>query len=103
MSDGALIGLERRLKDHAERRWPGCRVTVRCKGQYAYIGIQGPQDSEPAPLCRLRYTGQTDLWEFAYFTWARETYEPSLLVNGEPWGTPEGCFDAAAFPLLGGT
>ncbi|MBM3465867.1 MAG: hypothetical protein FJX76_27575 [Armatimonadetes bacterium] len=53
------------------------------------------------PLCRLRYMGNLETWEFAFFTWSRETYEPSVLDNGLPFGTPEDCFNAAAFPIFG--
>lgn len=51
---------------------------------------------QPAPLFRLRYLGSADSWEFAYFTWSREVYEPSFLASGSPVGTPEECFDASA-------
>ena len=93
--------LERRIRAHAQAKWPLCKtVSVRARGAFVYVEAQGQKDSQPEPLCRLRYMGNVDTWEFAYFTWARETYEPSVLDNGLPFGTPEDCFDAAAFPMF---
>jgi hypothetical protein len=95
--------LLKRLRAHAIESWPSCiAVNVRTRGVFAYVEAQVANDSEPEPLCRLRYMGNIDTWEFAYFTWARETYEPSYLDNGTPFGSPEDCFDAAAHSVLGG-
>lgn len=95
--------LERRLQEHAQAKYPECKaVTVRGRGAYAYVEVQGQQDEQPEPACRLRYMGNMDTWEFAYFTWSRQAYEPSVLDSGLPFGTPEDCFDAAAFPMFGG-
>jgi len=66
-----------------------------------YVDAQGRDDVQAEPLCRLRYMGNLETWEFAFFTWSRETYEPSVLDNGLPFGTPEDCFNAAAFPIFG--
>lgn len=96
-----LEKLVERLNAHASREWPACRlVAVRSKGAFAYVDVQGPEDRQPEPICRLRYTGSIDAWEFSYFTWARETYERSFLATGSPVGTPEACFDASAFSVL---
>lgn len=93
--------VENRLKVHAAEHWPKCpRVVVRSRGGFVYVDAQGPQDQVPEPLCRLRFMGDVDIWEFAYFTWSREAYEPSVLDSGLPFGTPEECFDAAAFSVL---
>jgi hypothetical protein len=93
--------LEQRLQAHAHAKWPACKsVTLRTCAAYVYVDVQGQGDAQPEPLCRLRYTGDVDNWEFAYFTWSREMYEPSVLDSGLPFGTPEDCFDAAAFPMF---
>ena len=90
-----------RLKAHAAKAWPSCAaVNVRIRGAFAYVDAQGAGDPEPEPLCRLRYMGEIDIWEFAYFTWAREAYELSCLDSGSPFGSPEDCFDAAAHSVL---
>ena len=94
--------LERRLKAHVQAKWPACKaVFVRCRGAYAYVEAQGLEEPQPEPVCRLRYMGGVDSWEFAYFTWSRQAYELSVLDNGLPFGSPEECFDAAAFPMFG--
>lgn len=98
---GVLDRLESRLKTQAAEHWPSCRkVVVRQRGQFAYIDAQGSRDVQPEPLCRLGYTGDIETWEFAYFTWSSERYEPSLLTSGLPFGSPEECFDTAAFTVL---
>ena len=95
--DAVVDAVLYRLEEHVKRSWPGCaRVTVRKRGTFVYVDAQGKEDPEPAPLCRLRYLGSADSWEFAYFTWSREAYEPSFLDSGTPFGTPEECFDASA-------
>lgn len=76
-------------------------MNLRSRGAFVYVDAQGEADSQPEPLLRLRYTGDKDCWEFAYFTWSREAYEPSVLDDGSPWGSPEACFDAAAFSIFG--
>lgn len=102
LTPGIAEELEDRLMAHAASQWPTCHgVFVRVRGQFAYVDVLAEGEPEPEPLFRLRYTGDPDTWEFAYFTWSRETYEPSFLMTGLPFGTPEDCFDTAAMPLLG--
>lgn len=102
MSAELVERLERRLRAHAQAKWKSCKsVVVRRRGAFVYVDAQGPEDRVPEPLCRLRFMGNIESWEFAYFTWSRETYETSVLDNGLPFGTPEDCFDAAAFPIFG--
>ena len=52
------------------------------------------------PLMRLRSLGRASEWQMARYDWSRGRthYEPSVLMNGLSFGTPEECFDAAAFP-----
>lgn len=102
ISESVLLTVGQRLQDHVRQNWPGCKaVEVRKRGQFLYVDAQAAEDLELAPLCRLRYLGAVDSWEFAYFTWSREAYEPSFLANGSPFGTPEECFDASAFGMFG--
>jgi hypothetical protein len=99
--DYVLEELRARLETHIANQWPACEaVSVRKRGQFAYISAQGPKDAKPEPLCRLRYLGSMDSWEFAYYSWSRESYEPSFLDSGSPVGAPEECFDASANPVL---
>ena len=102
VTDAVLDRVRKRLEEHIRRNWPGClRIVVRKRGTFVYVDAQGKEDPEPAPLCRLRYLGSADSWEFAYFTWSREAYEPSFLDSGSPFGTPEECFDASATGMFG--
>jgi hypothetical protein len=79
-------------------------VGVRFAGPYLYIDYTmiawdpftpalGPQ--QPQKLCRLRYTGDPDYWEFAIYKYSDEAYdeEGEFPFSG---GTVEECFDAAA-------
>jgi hypothetical protein len=92
--------LEARLRKHIQSRWPQMReVRIRARGAFVYVEVQGPDDEEPAPLCRLRYMGNAEVWQFSFYSWAhgnRGRYEDSYLANGSPVGTPEECFDTAA-------
>lgn len=107
----AVLRLKKRLAEHVRNHWPDKvkSISVRVRGGFVYIdaelsGVAGsPEDEEDGeqPLCRLRYLGDDDRWEFAFYSWSRGLqggYEPSYLNNGQPFGTPEQCFDCAAFP-----
>lgn len=99
--DDIVDRLRQRLEKHVAESWPSCAGTkVRKRGQFVYVDAQREGDPEPEPLLRLGYTGSLDAWSFAYYTWAREGYEPSFLASGSNVGTPEECFDAAAFVML---
>lgn len=79
-----------------------CFYSIRFQGKFLYIdrcdyGTMGP-------ICRLRYTGEMDGWEFAVFKWSSEQYDPD-----ESWfpgseyvdGTIEGALKAGleAYPV----
>ena len=86
-----------RVESHVRTNWPNCsKLVVRSKGEFVYVLAGTPEDAEAEPLCRLRYRGTVDAWEFAYFSYSNEKYEPSFLPNGTPYGSPEECFDCAA-------
>ncbi len=57
-------------------------------------------EATPTRLCRLGYLGRADLWEFAFFKYSDERYEPSVLPSGAFVGTPEEAFDCAAQAYL---
>ncbi len=100
---GVLEKLRQRLTAHAAAKWPACKaVAVRSRGAFAYVDVQAPEYAQLEPMFRLRFLGDADVWEFAYFSWAHEAYEPSFLANGSPIGSPEECFDTAAFSILSG-
>lgn len=101
-----LLCLERRLREHCQTQWPERvkSLSIRVRGAFFYVDadLVGDEESEgEEPVCRLRYLGSDDEWEFAFFSWSRGIrggYEPSCLNNGQPFGSPEECFDCAAFP-----
>jgi hypothetical protein len=87
----------RRLREYAKSAWPSCEeILVRGRGQYLYVLVRGKGVAEPEPLCRLRYVGPGNQWEFGYYLEASSRYERSMLPSGKAIGTVEECFDCAA-------
>lgn len=102
-----------RLEAHARTAWDKrcVRVDVRFRGEYAYIDALesdpwiSPSASEKeqerirqtaTKLCRLTWTGDPDLWGFAFYKYSDDRYEPSISLDGSFTGSPESCFDTAA-------
>jgi hypothetical protein len=50
-------------------------------------------------LCRLGYLGNEEQWRFAFYTYAHDKYEPSVLLTGLPVGTPEDALDTSTLWL----
>jgi hypothetical protein len=81
---------------------PGSYVP-RFRGSYLYldrINYWG----QPTQICRLKWTGDIDKWEFAIFRHSREFYDPDEWFfpgAGEVDGTVEGAMRAGmeAYPL----
>ena len=109
---------ERRILDYANKNYPGkfTRIDVRFRGALCYIDAytepdvprtEAPPPGEtraqwierlrntPVHLCRIRYFGSADRWSFAWYTYAHDKYEPSLLITGEDHGTPEEAFETS--------
>ena len=61
----------------------------------------GPGDDtgEEIRLCRIEYLGDDD-WGFAPYDPATETYEPSGLPDGQPFGSAVEAYDTAAIVHL---
>ena len=84
-------GLNARARD----RWPALdRVSVRFRGQFAYIDGHLP-DGEVMPLCRLRYGGSASSWGFAIYRASHDDYQDNFLPNGHTAGSPEEALDCA--------
>lgn len=93
--------VEERLTAHVQSNWPNCRgIKVRRHGQFVYVDAQPADADEAESFIRLRYLGDVEDWEMAFFTWSREAYEPSVLNSGSWSGSPEECFDTAAATML---
>ena len=105
--------LRARLEQHVRANWSEqCRgIIVRFRGAFAYIDAfpldrqsmpgtapeeQAQIEATPTHLCRLGYLGSADRWEFAFFKYSDEKYEPSFLPSGMFVGTPEEAFDCSA-------
>jgi hypothetical protein len=112
---GVQARTERRILDYAAKHSGGkfARVEIRFRGALCYIDAYtepdlardgGPFGGEtqaewmerlretPIHLCRIRYFGSEDRWDFAWYSYAHEKYEPSFLLTGSFQGTPEEAF-----------
>lgn len=77
-------------------------ITIRWRGSFGYMAAwAGPGDDtdEEIPLCRIEYHGDGD-WGFALYDPATETYEPSVLPGGMPFGSAVEAYDTAAIVHL---
>jgi len=99
-SDTAKTTLQRRVADHHAQHWPQLSsLDVRWRGNYAYIDAATP-DGDVWQLCRLKWNGHPDHWEFAIYLASRDGYEPNILPSGWPTGTPEEAIDCAGLLYL---
>lgn len=120
--------IEARIKKYAKEKFEGhyTRMAVRFRGKFCYVDAY----IEPAPLsesfseatwgetreehmermrntpmhlCRLRYSGNIERWEFAMYGYSNNKYDATFLPStGDFFGTIEQCVQAAAgFYLLG--
>jgi hypothetical protein len=79
-----------------------CFYVPRFKGMYLYLDRSDCGDA--GQVCRLRYTGKLDDWEFAIFKYSNNQYDPNewLFPGGEHVdGTIEGAMKACleAYPV----
>jgi hypothetical protein len=51
-------------------------------------------------LCRLKWNGHHDHWEFATYLASRDGYQPNIVPSGWPTGTPEEAIDCAGLLYL---
>jgi ribosomal protein S18 acetylase RimI-like enzyme len=92
--------LRQRLAGRAWR-WPSVtELTVRYCAGFAYLDALLDNGDE-LPLCRLRDTGDPDLWGFALYTDNTGRYEDTILPTGHPAGTPEEALDWSCGLYLG--
>jgi hypothetical protein len=98
---GDAAAAQTKLRKHAEKRWPQCEdVTVKSRGGQLYVSAIA--DGDTLPLCRLRFVGPGDVWEFGYYSAASRRYEANLLPTGSSRGNLLECFDCAAGTHLAG-
>jgi hypothetical protein len=88
--------LRPRLMRRAASRWPQlAEVTVRFRGQHAYISATVTGEDEPLKLCRLTWDGSPDAWGFAIYEYSNDRYADSFLPGSGWTGTPEAALDCA--------
>lgn len=78
-----------------------CPYVARFQGSYLYLDHQ--ERGGQSPVCRLKYTGKLDDWDFAIYKYSKEHYNPDewLFPGGEHVdGTIEGAMRAGleAYP-----
>jgi len=56
--------------------------------QGAFLYLERVEHGTPAPICRLKYTGDISKWQFAIFKYSSERYDPN-----ERWFPGAGCVD----------
>ena len=88
----------KRLRCHALARWPKAKIEVSWRGRFAYVGAVTSTGSD-VKLCRLGYTGSTEVWEFAFSKYSSESYGMCFLPSGSFAGSPEECLDCAGIYL----
>jgi len=79
----------------------GVRYVPRFKGSFLYLERQGA--GAPGPICRLKYTGSLEAWEFAIYKYSSGGYDAhEWMFPGSEFidGTIEGALKAgmAAYP-----
>lgn len=109
--------LRTRLEAHVRKNWGNrCRtIVVRFRDAFAYVDAFPAErrylpgttreekawiDATPIHLCRLRYLGHPDLWEYAFYKYSDERYALSLVASGSFQATPEQAFDTSAGAYL---
>lgn len=88
--------LLQRLSTHAREHWPEiAKVVTRYRAGFAYI--DAIVDDEQIKLCRLRYAGYANQWNFAIYRASHDDYENAFLPTGHMGGSAEDALDTAAF------
>lgn len=107
--------------DHGRRHFADREIAVRFKAQFCYVdgtlepvpaptgaGAAGAETARPEspasdlmPLCRLRFFGP-DRWSLTLYSYAHETYDPTVFGTGEFFGPACDGFDLAATLYLSG-
>lgn len=78
-----------------------CYYEVEFRSKYCYLNRY--DYGRLGPICRLKYNGKIDNWDFAIFKWSSETYDPDewMFPGSDLFdGTIEGAMKAGleAYP-----
>ena len=81
----------------------GCYYLTRYKGSYLYLDRYESECDSTEPICRLKYNGQMNDWDFAIFKYSSERYATDEAFQSDNLfdGTVEGAMKAGlkAYPL----
>ena len=84
------------LFNRKDLRYFHCMYIPRFKGSYLFLDRDDGVDS-PGPICRLKFTGNMNKWEFAIYKYSSGQYDPDeWMFPGEEYinGTVEGALKA---------
>jgi len=88
------------LTARARECWPQIyNLAVRFRNPYAYVDAD-LTGGDSIKLCRLRYTGDVNVWGFSIWRASHDDYRESSLPTGRTSGTPEDALDTACWFLL---
>ena len=95
-----VLGLSSPAQD--ESQWRIGEFVPRFRGAYLYLDRIG-HDQRPSQICRLKWTGTMDKWEFAIYKYSQSRYDPEEWFfpgSGEVDGTVAGAMRAGnlAYP-----
>lgn len=98
--------VEGTVDHHASRTHPDLQeITIRWRGGYGYLDAwagAGDENDEQIRLGRIEYLGDNDIWAFAIYDPASDTYTDTHLATGQPTGSPTDAYDTAALVHLTG-
>ena len=72
---------------NADKTWPA--YIPRFRGAFLYLDRVGLHE-RPLRICRLKWTGKMDAWEFAIYKYSQDKYDPD-----EWWFSGAGKVDGA--------
>ena len=75
ISDDIRDQMDLRIKTFNEKQ--KCCYTSSFKGKFMYL--EQWKSGLKNPVCRLKFNGQIDDWEFAIFKWSNETYDSNEM------------------------
>jgi hypothetical protein len=73
-ADQIVAEFNRTVLKNEPDRW----FSTRYRGQYLYL--DHPKTYRVWPVCRLKYTGKMDEWEFAIYKYSDERFDPDEWI-----------------------
>ncbi len=67
------VGETIRRFNETQLKGKGCYYEGRYQGKYLYLDRKEPAGT--SPICRLKYTGKVDDWEFAIYKYSADRYD----------------------------